>query len=307
MRCFVTGSTGFIGSYLIRLLLNQDYQVGVLVRPASNLWRIQEVLNRLHIIPGDLAMIDQSAPAILKFAPEVVFHLGWYGVTNRHRNNPSQVSQNLYGSIRLLEIAHEAGCQCWVGLGSQAEYGRFDGKIAEHFQAQPETIYGTAKLCVGLLSQKLCEVYGIRFVWFRLLAAYGPKDDPEHMIPYVILSLLRGQEPALTSGEQQWDYLYVEDAVRAIWKTFTSQTAQGIFNLASGKSLPVSNIVKLIRDLINPDLPLGFAKVPYLPNQIMVLEADISRLQHATGWVPQVPINEGVRLTIDWYKKQKFN
>jgi nucleoside-diphosphate-sugar epimerase len=303
----VTGSTGFIGSYLIRLLLNQDYQVGVLVRPTSNLWRIQGIQNRLHLIPGDLAMVEQAAPAIIKLAPEVVFHLGWYGVGNRYRDNPSQVSQNLYGSLKLLQIAHEAGCQCWVGLGSQAEYGRYEGKMAEDLPTRPETIYGSVKLCVGLLSQKLCEVYGIRFVWLRLLATYGPQDDPENIIPYVILSLLRSQKPALTSGEQKWDYLYVEDAVRAIWEVYNSSSAKGIFNLASGKSLPIRSIVEHIRNLINPDLPLGFGEVPYSHNQIMILEADISRLQRATGWAPQVPFDDGIRMTINWYRNYKFN
>ena len=302
MRCFVTGATGLIGSHLVRLLLENDCQVGVLMRPTSDPWRIQDVLHHLHVITGDLTVIEQAGQAIQKFAPDVILHLGWYGVSNRYRNDPAQVSQNLYWSLKLLQLAREAGCQCWVGLGSQAEYGSHDGVLTEDLPTRPVTIYGVVKLCVGLLSQKLCKVYGIRFLWLRLLAAYGPTDDPEHMIPYVILSLLRGQKPALTLGEQRWDYLYVEDAARAIWQVVTHPTAQGIFNLGSGEAHTVRNIVECIRDLIDPGLPLGLGEVPYRPDQTMHLQADISKLKQVTGWSPHIDLDEGLRRTAKWFQ-----
>ena len=302
MRCFVTGATGLIGSHLVRLLLENECQVGILLRATSDPWRIQDVFHRLHHITGDLAVIGQASPAIQKFAPDVVFHLGWYGVGSRYRNDPAQVSQNLYGSLKLLQVAREAGCQCWVGLGSQAEYGRYDGILAEDLPTRPETMYGVVKLCVGLLSQKLCDAYGIRFVWLRLLATYGPMDDPEHMIPYVILTLLRGQKPTLTLGEQRWDYLYVEDVARAIWQVVTHPMVQGIFNLGSGEAYTVRNIVEHIRDLIDPGLPLGLGEVPYRPDQTMHLQADISKLKQVTGWSPHIDLDEGLRRTVKWFQ-----
>ncbi len=305
MHYLVTGGTGFIGSHLIRLLLDRDLRVGVLIRPTSSLWRIQDCLDRLHVISGELATIDQVGPGIKAFAPDVIFHLGWHGVANRYRDDPSQVSQNLYGSLKLLEIAHESGCKCWVGLGSQAEYGPYEGVMNEELQPKPATLYGSVKLCLGQLSGKLCELYGIRFVWLRLLAAYGPMDDPTHMIPYVILSLLRGQRPALTGGSQRWDYLHVADAARAIRKTADSPDVRGVFNLCSGKAYSVRSIAERIRDLMGPGLPLGFGEIPYGPDQRMILEANGSRLQGATGWAPQVPLDEGLKATVDWYRNHE--
>ncbi len=305
MRCLVTGGTGLIGSYLVRLLLEQDNEVSVLMRPTSNPWRIKDVLHSLHVITGDLAAIEEAAPAINEFAPDVVFHLGWHGVGSRYRNDPAQVTQNLYGSLKLLQLAHKAGCQRWVGLGSQAEYGPYDGILTEDLSTRPATIYGVVKLCVGLLSQKLSETYGMSFTWLRLTAAYGPMDDQEHLIPHVILMLLRGQKPSLTLGEQRWDYLYVEDAARAIWQAATNPAAKGIFNLGSGEAFTVRSIVESIRDLVDPSLPLGFGEEPYRPDQIMHLQADISRLQQATGWAPRVSLDEGLRCTVAWFREKQ--
>lgn len=279
MRCLVTGGTGHLGSYLVRLLLEQGCQVAVLVRPTGNPWRIKEVFHRLQIITGDLVAMDEAAVDVRKFAPEVVFHLGWYGVGSSYRNDPAQIMQNLDGSLKLLQLACESCCQRWVYLGSQAEYGFFEGVLDEDLPLRPVTAYGITKLSVGLLSQKLCETYNIGFTWLRLLATYGPMDDPKHLIPYVILTLLRGQKPVLTQGEQRWDYLYVEDAAGAIWQAATAPDAQGIFNLGAGKADTVKSIVLRIRDLIDPDLPLNFGEVPYRSDQIMHLQADISRLQ----------------------------
>jgi nucleoside-diphosphate-sugar epimerase len=306
MHALVTGATGFIGSHLVRLLLQKGNEVSVLIRPSSDTCRIEDILSTVEIIHGDLGAIEQAGDMIRAFAPEVVFHLGWYGVGNRYRDDPAQVSQNLYGSLKLLEIVAKAGCQRWLGLGSQAEYGRYDKVIGEELPPRPTTLYGITKLSVCLLSQKLCEVYGIGFTWLRLFSPYGPADTPQWMIPYTILTLLKKQKPALTSGEQRWDYLYVEDAVEAIWRAAVSPEAQGILNLGSGEAHTIKSIVERIRDLIDPNLPLGFGEVPYRPDQIMHLQADISRLQQATGWSPQVSLDEGLRRTVAWFRENRW-
>jgi UDP-glucose 4-epimerase len=302
VRCLVTGATGFLGSYLVRLLLENDCQVAVLMRSASNPWRIREMLPRLTVIPGDLTTIQQSEDDLRAFSPDVVFHLAWNGVGNRFRNEPAQIDWNLFGSLKLLETAREAGCRCWVGLGSQAEYGDHNGVFSESLPDAPNTMYGAVKHCVRLLSERLCHSFDMRFIWMRLFAVYGPGDDPSHLIPYATRSLLQGQRPALTSGEQLWDYLYVEDAASAIWGAANERAAQGVLNLGSGMGRSVRSVVEEIRDLIDPTLDLGFGEVAYGPRQIMHLQADISRLVSTTGWVPRTDLSDGLRRTVAWQR-----
>lgn len=305
MRCLVTGGTGLVGSNVVRLLLERGWQVAALIRPTSNPWRLQESIDSLEVIPGDLSNIHLMDSAIREFDPDLVFHMGWYGVSNRYRNSPEQITQNLLGSVALLQLVSKTRCRKWVGLGSQAEYGARSDVLRERLAPRPETTYGLAKLCSALLSKNLCEAYDIGFTWLRLLAVYGPADDPEHLIPYVILSLLNGQKPSLTGGEQHWDYLYIDDAAEAIYQAATRPRASGIYNLSSGEALAVREIVTRIRDLIDPSLPLGLGERPYQHDQVMRLQADIRRLRKAIAWAPSVSMSEGLERTVGWYREHR--
>lgn len=304
LRILLTGATGFLGSHVARYLLACNCHVAALVRSPANSWRIADILPDFHVISGNLADLSNVADEINAFAPEVTIHLAWYGVGNRYRNNPQQVT-NLHASLNLLEVVRAAGCHSWVGLGSQAEYGICNQAVSEELPTNPVTMYGVTKLCSCLLTQQLCDLHGMRFVWLRLFSAYGPADSPGWMIPYVILTLLHGKRPALSAGEQRWDYLFVEDAAEVIYRVAVKPDVQGVFNLGSGEAHTVRSIVERIRDLIDPQLPLGFGEVPYRPDQIMHLQADISRLREATGWSPQLGLEDGLRRTVDWHRDNR--
>ena len=278
-----------------------------MVRPNSDLWRIRDVLKNTRLIRAGLSAIEQAVNDVMVVAPETVFHLGWDGVTWRSKNDLRQVEENLIGSVRLLNIAQRAGCTCWVGVGSQAEYGASVGVLLEDLPTHPRTLYGVTKLCVSLLTRQICQQQGTRYVWLRLLATYGPKDAPEHLIPSVVLKLLEGERPTLTAGEQRWDYLYVEDAAEAIYTAAMQPHVQGIYNLGSGEVHTVRAIVTCIRDLIDHRLPLGLGEVPYPPDQIMHLQAEgaDSVFRRLTHWAPTIEIMEGLLRTVEWYRTNR--
>jgi len=305
MHVLVTGATGFLGAYLLRRLSGEDVTVAILVRPQSDRWRIQDLCKNLVEIVGDLRYPQDIVKDIKAFGPDTVIHLAWFGVLNPYRNDLSQLD-NISYSISLLRVVYEAGCKTWIGLGSQAEYGPLNMRITENSPTRPSTLYGAAKLCTCLMSKYLCGHLDLRFVWLRLFSAYGPMDDPGWMIPSLILTLLRGERPALTEGAQRWDYLYVTDVVDAIFLSMITPNASGVFNLGSGKTYTVRSIAEQIRDLIDPELPLGFGEVPYRPDQVMHLEAEISRLRQATGWTPRINLQEGLRRTVEWFKENRW-
>jgi UDP-glucose 4-epimerase len=277
-------------------LVRQGAEVTVLCREESDLWRLAGVLDRVNVLRGaPLAELKRAAP-------EVVFHLAWQGVTGESRDAPEQVTVNVAATLALCQTVAEAGCRVFVGLGSQAEYGPHDAMLTEETPERPRSAYGVAKLCAGMMTAKLSELAGVRHVWLRLLATYGPKDDDRHLIPTVIRSLLSGERSLLTLGEQTWDYLYVEDAAEAIYRVAASPEARGVFNLGSGRAATVRAIVERVRDLIDPTIELSFGAAPYAPGQLMRLETSTQRLRRATGWEPRVSLDEGLRRTVEWHR-----
>lgn len=306
MRCLVTGASGFVGSHLVHSLVNSGMGVLAVVRESSDLWRLRAVEQKIEIAYSDIQNISSIERQIQAFRPDAVFHLAWTGGNSRaFLNDESQIFMNLPGSLELVRIAQTAGCKTYVFVGSCLEYGRYSIPVRETDPVAPTSLYGLSKSSTLHLSAGLCSKYAMRFVGARLFWAYGPMDDELRMIPSVIRNLLEGRRPALTPGEQIWDFLYISDVVSALTALACSESAEGVFNIGSGIPVSVKEVVMKIRDQVNPSLELGFGDVPYAPGQVMHLQADVGRLSSATGWKSQVSLEEGIRRTIDWYGNRK--
>jgi nucleoside-diphosphate-sugar epimerase len=302
VKILLTGAAGFVGSQVLRQLVDAPgVEVGAIVRRPDAAWRIADVRGRARMLPVDLDDAAALARAVADFAPTHLVHLAWTGVLGRDRNEPAQ-DANVARTLTLLDLALDAGARHFVGLGSQAEYGPCRARIDEATPTAPTTRYGAAKLAACEAAARRCERAGARFAWLRLFSSYGPRDSPEWMIPYLALKLLHGERPAVTAAEQLWDYVYVEDAAAAIVAVTLAPGASGIFNLGSGTAPRLRDIIEKVRDAIDPGLAIGFGEVPYRPDQVMHLEANIARLTGATGWRPRVGLDEGIRRTVDWYR-----
>jgi nucleoside-diphosphate-sugar epimerase len=117
--------------------------------------------------------------------------------------------------------------------------------------------------------------------------------------------LFKGEKPSLTNAEQLWDYIYVEDVASAITAVLKNKSASGIFNLGSGTALSLRTMIENIRDLIDKDLILGFGELAYRSDQVMHLEANISRLKLMASWTPNFDFETGIEKTVKWYSNNK--
>lgn len=299
-RVLLTGASGFVGAAVLRHMVAEGRSVAILQRTTSDLRRIGDLLDRVTIIGGDVTRIEDARAPIAGFRPDCIAHLAWQGVKGADRNSPVQLA-NVPAALALHALAADIGCTRVVGMGSQAEYGPQAGRIVEDAPTRPTTLYGAAKLATGILLERTAAVDGRSFAWLRLFSSYGPGDDPSWMIPYLVDCLLAGERPSLTAAEQVWDYIHVDDVAAAV-VAMVDADASGIFNLGSGAARPLREIVTLIRDAIDPSLPLGFGEVPYRPDQVMHLEADTSALRNATGWAPAIDLRAGLRGVVEHHR-----
>ncbi len=305
MRVFLTGATGFVGSWVLRRLLEQDVPTAALVRPGRRAARIDDLRGRFVEVEGDLDDPEAFVNRLRDFVPDTLLHLGWEGVGNRYRNAPLQLERNVPRTLSLVKLAASIGVETFVGLGSQAEYGPCEEAISERQTPSPTTLYGVAKLATCQATGILCRDLGLRHAWLRLFSVYGPRDDPGWLIPFLILQMLDGESPPLTEGVQSWDYLYVADVASAICAVGAESGAEGVFNLGSAEPRTVRSIAEAIRDRIDPSRSLRFGEIPYRIDQVMHLEADNTRLREATGWRPAVSFDSGIDQTIEWFRDHR--
>lgn len=305
-RILLTGASGFVGSYaLARLGRDPGRSVAVLLRPGSARTCLEPgALDGVEVIEGDLGHLDAVRESVRRFAPDTVVHCAWDGVGPEDRDDPRQLG-NITAAIGLLQLARDVGATSWIGMGSQAEYGPHQAAIRESDPTRPTTVYGAAKLSVCHLARLFASQHGMRYVWLRIFSTYGPRDHLRWLVPYVTLALLRGERPRLTEGRQQWDYVHVADIASAIEAVVETRDAEGVYNVGSGRVVTVRRVVERIRDLVDPALPVGFGELLYRPDQVMHLEADLGRLQRATGWAPQVDLDQGLAETVEWYRANR--
>ena len=293
----IVGPTGVIGTALCRRLAECGIRVYAVCRPDSA--RISALPQSRQIVT---VLCDASElsrlPELIPGGADAFYHFAWGSTTGDGRNDmPSQVN-NIRNTIEAVRAAGALRCKVFLGAGSQAEYGRVEGPLRPETPCFPENGYGIAKLCAGQMSRVEAHRLGMEHIWTRVLSIYGPGDNSVSVIPIVIRKLKQGEMPALTAGEQQWDYLYSDDAAEAFYLLARHGVDGKVYPVGSGEVRPLREYMEMLRDAVDPELPLGFGQIPYGPQQVMYLRADISQLRGDTGFSPQVPFAEGIRRTV---------
>ena len=302
-RAVITGPTGSVGNALVRLLLNEQIETVAVVRPGSP--RAAELPEHplLQVLECDISELSTLSSTISP-AVDAFFHFAWAHTSGPGRNDMSAQIQNIQYTIDACRAAAELGCQVFVGAGSQAEYGRTSCALSEDTPCFPENGYGMAKLCAGQMSRVECQKLGIAHIWPRILSVYGPHDGMQSLVSMTIQKLLAGERMPLTAGEQMWDYLYADDAARALLLMAQRGKDGAVYPLGSGVARPLKEYILQIQQQIAPEAELGFGEIAYGPLQVMYLQANLSELERDTGFRPQTDFDVGIGQTITWMRSK---
>jgi nucleoside-diphosphate-sugar epimerase len=295
-RLLVTGAGGFVGAAVVQAAVAAGHEVIAVARHEAS--RLAPLAPKISIRRLDLT--DNAAVTALlgSVRPDIVIHSAWEGVGGALRSGDIQLD-NVRTAVALADAAIAAGTRKFVGIGSQAEYGRYDRRITETDLPQPTMLYGAAKLAANHLVAQRCREAGTAFAWLRLFSVYGPGDNPNWLIPSTAASLVRGHVPRCTAGTQKWDYLHIDDVADGVLAAALSDEANGVFNLSSGSPVAVRTIVEMLRDIAAPAMELKFGEIPFAPDQIMHLEGDNGRLRATTGWSVNVPLGDGLNQVVE--------
>ena len=300
----ITGATGAIGRALISVCIQAGYKVLAVVHRtsprAAELKRIEhcQVLY-LNLSEYDNALEEMKKQNVTQEGCELFFHLAWMAPFGEGRNNLELQLDNVKASVAAVHFAKALGCTSFIGAGSQAEYGIVTGKLSPDTPTFPETGYGIAKLCAGQMTRLACEQMDMKHIWTRILSVYGPHDGAQSLISVAIDDMMHNRVTSFTPCDQIWDYIYSEDAAKAMLLAAQKGSHGSVYVIGSGEAHPLKEYIQKVAELTDYKKEIGFGKRDYNDKQVMHLHADISALAEL-GFKSKVSFEEGIRNTIRW-------
>lgn len=301
----VTGGTGSIGRGIINACIEAGYEVLAVVHRES--LRAAEIENLEHckVLRLDLSEYDNAIDEMTKNwidlgDYELFFHLAWMAPFGKGRDNLDLQLDNIRAALAAVRFAKALGCSTFVGVGSQAEYGRVEGLLSPDTPTFPETGYGITKLCTGQLTRLSCEQIGMRHIWCRVLSAYGAYDRSESLICYAISKMMNNEETEFSPCEQIWDFIYSDDAAKAIFLAAKKGESGKVYMIGSGEARPLKEYIQKIAEITDYKMDIGFGKRPYNDKQVMHLQADIKDLREI-GFRTDYTFEEGINRILRHY------
>jgi nucleoside-diphosphate-sugar epimerase len=295
VKVLVTGAAGFIGSHIARQLVREGHEVHALVRPQTDLWRIEDIRDSLRVVQGDL--LD---PSFILHSPsfEACIHLAWYVEPGKYLHSPLNKDW-VEASLRLARHLKDTGCRRFLAAGTCFEYATSKPPQSESTPTTPSTVYVQSKLELFRALQSI----GMDFAWVRFFYQYGPYEDPRRLMPVIINLLRRGEEAKLVPGDRIRDYLHIEDVASAVCAVAQSQLT-GPVNIGSGVLVTVRDIALKIGELLDRVDLIKLGALPWSPTEPMHLLADNTKLREGTGWKPRYDLEAGLRQTVEWWKSR---
>lgn len=298
-KVLLTGGTGFLGSWLLKELIDNNVLVYVISRRNSTRRDRLSHFSNVKIIEQDMDEIS-SLPDMLGDTCDVCYHLAWEG----GRNDIYTQAKNITDTVNTVHAAKKIGCKRVIITGSQAEYGLHTQRITEESSTRPITAYGASKLSACHLTRVMAKQIGIGWTWVRVFSLYGPYDHPNTMISYSVREYASGRAPKFTDADQYWDYLHVTDAAKALFQLGVTNPPDTVYNLAYGHCAPLSEYIKIIHELAAPTIPLEFGGHSSVES-VVNLNASIDKITAEIEWLPRVEFSEGIKELIQNVKIQE--
>lgn len=305
MRCLVTGGAGFIGSNLVRLLLERGHEVAVLDNCSTGYAENLEPYPEVKLIHADIR--DEAAVDGAVSGKDAIFHLAASVGNKKSIEDPAfDAAHNVLGTINVLEAMRQHGVGNIVYSSSAGIFGepRYQ-PVDEAHPCDPSSPYGSTKLCGENLALSYMRLYGIRVSSLRYFNVYGENqrfDAYGNVISIFAAQILRGEPVTIFGdGEQTRDFIDVQDVAAANVAAAENPEASGTFNLGAGTAVSVNGVADMLQDVTDAEVSKVYE--PERPGDVRQCTADTTHLREALGVSPGVRLEDRLRDYYLWMKK----
>jgi UDP-glucose 4-epimerase len=292
-KVLVTGASGFLGSHLTRRLLEQRVEVHAVSRrqrttdsTSPRWWQ------------ADTADVAVARDLIGTVRPDLIYHFAGLStaVPDLELVLPT-LNSLLVSTVNILTAATETS-RCRVVLAASLTEPQ-----AGDAHPMPGSPYAAAKWASGGYARMFHQLYQLPVVMVRPFMTYGPGQDHRKIIPYLVLSLLRGEAPKLSSGYQQFDWIYIDDVVRGLLAAGDAPSVEGCtIDLGSGTLASVRTVAQKLTELMQPRSKPIFGALPDRPLE-RTRVADIAYAYAKLDWQPEISLDTGLTRTVAWYRE----
>jgi len=293
LKIIVTGASGFIGSSLVKKLSLAGHDVMGLTRSSDKKY----LNNNIQWITADLALPVTYKDKVQSFQPNVVIHLAWQDIPDF---SLIKSKSNLNQSIDFLSLILEMkSCKKILVSGSCFEYNNQNGSCKESDINSANNHFTWAKLSLYSWLLMKCDEKNISLGWMRFFYVYGPGQRPESLIPTIFLSLKNKKLPPLNNPNNANDYVFIDDVVNSLCFGVTHKISSGIFNIGSGFSTSVLDILRRAESIVLESniLTKKLEKIAMKSATKTNFWADISKAKKELNWTPKTSIDRGLNKT----------
>jgi dTDP-glucose 4,6-dehydratase len=307
----VTGAGGFIASQLVEKLVMLGANVKAFVRynsrndPGLLTFASPQIINEVEIIAGDLR--DSMAVRQAVSGVEVVFHLGALIAIPYSYLHPQEVIEtNIMGTLNVLSAARDEHTPQVIHTSTSEVYGsaRY-APIDESHPLQGQSPYSASKIGADKIAESFHLSYDLPVVTVRPFNTYGPRQSDRAVIPTIISQALTKDVIKLGNLDTTRDLTYVDDTVAGFLAAAEAENVEGeTFNLGYGEEIRIGDLAEEIIALIGRPVEISVDVERLRPegSEVLRLVSDNSKAREMLGWAPQVPLKEGLRLTIEWVR-----
>ena len=300
----VTGANGFVGSHLVNNLSLKKSKIITLSKKGGKL--LPGMITEI----GSVEDFKKINNIIKKHKVNIIFHLAAQPIVEVGQTNPTKTFEvNIRGTWNVLEAARENNIQKIIIASTVHVYGDNPRvPFKEEYFPQPSRPYETSKACADLLAQSFADTYNLPVEIPRFVNIYGPGDfNFSRLIPKVIKSILKGEQPEVWDVGSVRDFLYIDDAINAYLMLAEKQQINGkrlrVFNFGTGKPIKIYDLVLKIILLMDKSIKIKTEIPPdERSNEIKKQYVSIAKVKRELDWHPLVSLDDGLSKTIEWYQ-----
>ncbi|WP_022760424.1 NAD-dependent epimerase/dehydratase family protein [Butyrivibrio sp. AD3002] len=301
-KVIVTGANGFIGSKLCEELTSQGIEVIAIIRnEEENITAIKD-LPGLKIVYCDLSDFRNLADYVEDRDVDAFYHLAWVGSAGPLRGDDVVQVNNVRYTCDTVRACSDMSCKRFIFASSIMEY-EISALMETMDSPGINTLYSSAKIAADYMARTIAASLDVEYMRTVISNIYGPGETSPRLVNTSIRKLLRKEHCAFSPGEQMYDFIYIDDAVKAFVAIGEKGKNNGTYYVGSLSPKPLKEFLIELRDAVDPTAEIGLGDIPFGGVSLGYDEFDIYAIKNDTGFVPSVSFTEGIKNTAAWIKE----